>query len=114
MSVTVSNSQHPVSGGISQHPHCNSRHGARRPTPRAADRLRRPALSAREIEVLVAWLHTDSKSEVARALFITTSTVNTHLTRMREKYANVGRPARTKVALAARAIQDGLIDLFDL
>lgn len=80
-----------------------------------ADRpLERPALSGREIEVLVAWLHTDSKAEVGRALFITTSTVNTHLGRIRGKYASVGRPARTKAALAARAIQDGIVDLYDI
>ncbi|HEY9267080.1 MAG TPA: helix-turn-helix transcriptional regulator [Mycobacterium sp.] len=76
--------------------------------------LKRPVLSPREIEVLVAWLHTDSKEDVGRALFITRSTVNTHLSRIREKYENVGRPARTKAALAARAIQDGFVDLFDL
>lgn len=88
---------------------------ARRPLLWAAGRpFRRPELSAREVEVLIAWMHTDSKSEVGRQLFITTSTVNTHLARIREKYVNVGRPARTKAALAARAIQDGLIDLFDL
>lgn len=71
-------------------------------------------LSHREVEVLIAWLQTDSKEEVGRLLFITKSTVNTHLARIRAKYGNVGRPARTKAALAARAIQDGYIDLFDL
>ena len=34
--------------------------------------------------------------------------------RIREKYAAVGRPAPTKAALLARAIQDGLIDVNDL
>lgn len=72
------------------------------------------SLSSREIEVLVAWLHTDRKADVARTLFITPSTVNTHLIRIRKKYSDVGRPARTKAALAARAIQDGFVDLFDL
>ena len=73
-----------------------------------------PDLSRREIEVLVAWLRTDNKREVGRALFITSSTVSTHLDRIRDKYARAGRPARTKAALAARAIQDGYVDLYDL
>jgi DNA-binding CsgD family transcriptional regulator len=113
--VTASNPNPALSGGIPHQSHCNSVRGARRPSLWAIDRpVRRPELSAREIEVLIAWLHTDSKAEVGRELFITTSTVSTHLVRIRDKYANVGRPARTKAALAARAIQDGLIDLFDL
>ncbi|MDO0934804.1 hypothetical protein QQY66_25140 [Streptomyces sp. DG2A-72] len=36
------------------------------------------------------------------------------LDRVRIEYANVGRPARTKASLVARAIQDGLIDVNDL
>jgi DNA-binding CsgD family transcriptional regulator len=70
---------------------------------------RRPVLSAREKEVLIAWLATDSKTAVGRALFITTATVRTHIQRIREKYDAVGRPAPTKAALTVRAIQDGLI-----
>ena len=74
----------------------------------------RVALSAREREVLVAWLKTDSKTAVAKELYLTASTVRTHLQRIREKYARAGRPARTKAALAARAIQDGYITLGEL
>ncbi len=33
---------------------------------------------------------------------------------LRDKYAATGRPATTKAALIARAIQDGLIDVNDL
>ena len=39
---------------------------------------------------------------------------NSYIDRVRIKYANTGRPAPTKAALVARAIQDGLIDLDDL
>lgn len=74
----------------------------------------RVELSAREQEILVAWLKTDSKTAVAKELYLTASTVRTYLQRIREKYARVGRPARTKAALAARAIQDGYIGLYEL
>lgn len=74
----------------------------------------RPQLSDRERQVLVQWLGTDSKDHVGRTLFITVNTVNTHLRRVREKYAAAGRPASTKASLVARAIQDGLINLEDL
>ena len=73
----------------------------------------RPALSAREGEVLLAWLRADSKNDAARTLYISTGTMNTHISRIRAKYAAVGRPATTKAALFARALQDGLTRLTD-
>ncbi len=66
-----------------------------------------PKLSDREVQVLRAWLLSDSKREAAARLFITEATVSTHLTRIKAKYAALGRPARTKVALFVRAVQDG-------
>ncbi|WP_230591064.1 helix-turn-helix transcriptional regulator [Rhodococcoides fascians] len=80
------------------------------PDPAAAD----PNLSDREREVLLAWFESDSKTDVSRQLFLSLGTVNTHLARIREKYARVGRPAPTKAALVARALQDGLVSLSDL
>ena len=77
-------------------------------------REERPVLSPREKEVLLHWFRTDSKNLVASALYISTATVNTHLARVRTKYAAVGRPATTKAALIARALQDGLITLDDV
>lgn len=74
----------------------------------------RPELAPREKEVLIAWFRTDSKDGVARALHIAPTTVRTHLQRVRAKYAAVGRPAPTKAALVARALQDGLIHVNDL
>lgn len=73
-----------------------------------------PALTAREIQILREWVMRDTKSEVAGALFITQATVSTHVNRIRIKYAAVGRPAGTKAALLARALQDGHIDLDEL
>ncbi|WP_228539541.1 helix-turn-helix transcriptional regulator [Nocardia sp. XZ_19_385] len=74
----------------------------------------RPALSAREIEVLTSWIASDSKTQVANQLYMSIGTLNTHITRIRGKYAAVGRSANTKAALVARALQDGLIELEDL
>lgn len=74
----------------------------------------RPDLAPREREVLIAWLLTDNKNLVARQLHVSPATVRTHLQRIRAKYADVGRPARTKAALVARAVQDGLIGIDDL
>ncbi|GLX02706.1 response regulator [Microtetraspora sp. NBRC 16547] len=74
----------------------------------------RPKLSLREEEVLIEWFQCESKELVAQKLGITPRTVNSYLDRVRIKYANVGREARTKANLVARAIQDGLIDVDDL
>lgn len=73
-----------------------------------------PRLSQREKEVLREWLMHDSKNTVARSLFLSLGTVNTHLTRIRSKYDAVGRGATTKTALTARALQDGIITLDEL
>ena len=82
--------------------------------PVAARPLRRPVLSPREIEVLLAWLRCDPKNAVAAELYLSMGTINTHLARVRSKYAAVDRPAPTKASLVARAIQDGLISLDEL
>ncbi|MBN3458866.1 response regulator transcription factor [Mycobacterium sp. DSM 3803] len=76
--------------------------------------LGRTNLSQREKEVLIAWFQTESKELVGQRLYISPATVRTHLQRARAKYANVGRPAPTKSALLARAIEDGLLSLNDL
>ncbi|MFI0484432.1 response regulator [Actinomadura sp. 9N215] len=74
----------------------------------------RPQLSLRESDVLVEWFRCESKEMVARKLGLSVRTVNTYLERVRIKYANVGRPASTKAALVARAIQDGLVAVDEL
>jgi ATP/maltotriose-dependent transcriptional regulator MalT len=78
------------------------------------DRDGRPRLGDRETEVLVAWFQTESKVLVGRQLHIEATTVRTHLQRVRAKYAAAGRPAPTKAALVARAVQDGIISINDL
>lgn len=81
----------------------------------ATDRRQdRPHLSEREREVLLAWFASDSKQLVGERLFLSSRTVDTYIGRVRVKYANLGRPAPSKAALVARALQDGLVDLADL
>ncbi len=74
----------------------------------------RPRLSPRETEVLRAWLYSSSKERVAAKLHITLKTVDTHIARVRMKYANVGRAARTKSELVSRALDDGVVTLAEL
>lgn len=74
----------------------------------------RPTLSVAEREALLAWFESDSKRLAAGKLRLSVKTVETYIDRVRIKYANVGRPARTKTALLERALQDGLITRTDL
>lgn len=74
----------------------------------------RPRLSPRETDVLINWFTCESKEMVADKLSLSVSTVNGYLDRVRIKYANAGRPAPTKAALVARAVQDGIVRVEDL
>lgn len=69
-----------------------------------------PQLSERERAVLVAVLSGASSGTVAAGLGIRESTVNAYLTRIRTKYALVGRPAPSRVDLMRRALEDGLLE----
>jgi DNA-binding NarL/FixJ family response regulator len=80
----------------------------------ADDAPDRPRLSPRETEVLRAWFTSSSKELVAAKLNITVKTVDTHIARVRVKYANAGRAARTKSELVSRALDDGLVTLAEL
>lgn len=71
-------------------------------------------LSDREREVLRAWLLTESKDSVAKQLHLAPTTVRTHLQRIRAKYMASGKPAPTKAAMVARAIEDGVITIDEL
>lgn len=84
------------------------------PRPRPGPPAARPDLSDREVEVLIAWLASDSKREVTERLFLADSTVSTYIQRVRAKYEAAGRPARTKVRLLLRAVEDGYVRLGDL
>ncbi|OZD18166.1 LuxR family transcriptional regulator [Rhodococcus sp. 06-156-3C] len=83
-------------------------------SPPALPVYAKPGLTEREIAVLKVWLDCDSKLDVAKRLHIALGTVNTHLSRIRDKYTRVGRPAPTKAGLVARALQDGIVTLDDL
>lgn len=80
----------------------------------ADDRPQRPTLSPQEREVLLSWLACESKQLVAHRLHLSVKSVGTYIDRVRVKYAAVGRPATTKAALVARALQDGLVTLEEL
>jgi DNA-binding NarL/FixJ family response regulator len=69
----------------------------------------RPALSGKERQALLLWFQGMSKASVARRMSISENTVRQYIDRARVKYATLGRPAHTKDALLARAIEDGLI-----
>jgi DNA-binding NarL/FixJ family response regulator len=70
-----------------------------------------PRLTPREVQILLAWLRSDTKEEAAAELYVAATTVSTHIARIRTKYAAAGRPASTKTQLFVRAAQDGLIDI---
>lgn len=74
----------------------------------------RPQLTDREQEVLLAWFQCESKQLVAARCNLSPRTVEGYIDRVRVRYARAGRPASTKAALVARALQDGLIQLDDL
>ena len=69
----------------------------------------RPVLSAQERRALLLWFQGMSKASVARRMSITENTVRQYVNRARMKYATAGRPAPSKDALLARAIEDGII-----
>ena len=75
---------------------------------------RKPALSAREVEVLLCWFQSESKTAVSEKLGLAPGTVSTYLSRIRIKYELAGRTANSKAALVARAVQDGLVTLDEL
>ncbi|MDZ5445722.1 response regulator transcription factor [Micromonospora sp. 4G57] len=69
----------------------------------------RPSLSDKEREALLLWFQSMSKASVARRMRISEHTVKQYVDRARIKYTRAGRPAATKAALLARAIEDGLV-----
>lgn len=93
------------------HEGCSCGHLQDRSVRRAA--AAQPRLTKRQREIVLAWPRYGTKERVAQELYVTPSTVKTHIQRVRESYANVGRPAGTKFELFIRAVQDGLIDIGD-
>ena len=67
-------------------------------------------LSERESEVFSLYASGVTGEMGGRRLYISGLTVNGHLKRIRDKYADASRPARTKHELFLRAVEDGLIE----
>lgn len=66
-------------------------------------------LSAREREILALYASGEKAQAVAYKTGLSRDTVANYISRIRVKYANVGRPAHTKVDLHRRAVEDGLM-----
>ncbi|WP_040797319.1 DNA-binding response regulator [Nocardia higoensis] len=64
-------------------------------------------LSPRQEEVLTLYASGEKASRVARMTGLSEQTVNDYLGRIRQKYADAGRPAPTKTDLYKRAVEDG-------
>ena len=64
-------------------------------------------LSPRQQDVLTLYASGEKADRVARMTGLTPNTVNDYLARIRIKYADAGRPARTKTDLYKRAVEDG-------
>jgi len=75
----------------------------------ADQRPARPGLSEQERQALLLWFQGMSKASVGRRMSISENTVRQYISRARAKYAATGRPAPSKDALLARAIEDGVI-----
>jgi DNA-binding NarL/FixJ family response regulator len=69
----------------------------------------RPRLSDQEERALVLYASGLTLDAVAVALGVKRDTVKKYLERVKAKYAEVGRPVRTKIDLNREAIRDGLM-----
>ncbi len=69
----------------------------------------RPDLSPAQQRVLTLYATGMTLDSVARRMGISAGTASTHLKRARLKYAELGRPARTRVDLYRQAVEDGIV-----
>lgn len=72
--------------------------------------LERPRLSRQETVVLLGYVAGLTLDAAARRAGIRPGTAKQYLDRVKQKYQAVGRPTRTKLDLARRAHEDGLVD----
>lgn len=77
------------------------------------DDVDRPALSDQEVQALRLYACGLKLDSVARRMGVAPSTAKQYIDRVREKYARVGHPARTKAELYGVAVQDGFISAND-
>jgi two-component system nitrate/nitrite response regulator NarL len=68
-------------------------------------------LSAREVETLRLYTLGFPRSLVAEEMNIGLEAVKKNISRIRKKYAAVGRPSRTLIDLQRRALEDGFIQI---
>lgn len=64
-------------------------------------------LSPQLQKVLALYASGETSARVGAALGVSAETVNEYLKRIRQKYADAGRPTRTKIDLFKRAVEDG-------
>jgi two-component system nitrate/nitrite response regulator NarL len=69
----------------------------------------RPELSPQEREALRLYASGLTMASVARRLRIRPGTAKSYVDRVREKYDEAGRPARSKMELRDRAVEDGIL-----
>lgn len=72
-------------------------------------RVTRAHLSPTQERVLTLYASGLTLESVARHLGISVGTANTHLKRARAKYAELGRPAASRIDLYRRAREDGIL-----
>jgi two-component system uhpT operon response regulator UhpA len=75
----------------------------------AARGVERPALSDREAQALSLYASGLPMKSAARRMDITLGSFREYLLRVRRKYADVDRPATTKLDLYHRAVEDGYV-----
>ena len=73
-----------------------------------------PELSRQEREAFRLYASGLTLTSVARRLDVKAGTAKSYLDRVRDKYEQVGRAARTKLELRDRAVEDGLLPPLDL
>ena len=76
---------------------------------RADDAANAPALSPQELRALILYASGLPMKSVARRLGVSAHTAKGYVDRVREKYAQAGRAAHTKLELHRRAVEDGLL-----
>lgn len=81
-------------------------------TARAAQAMQLPSgsprLSAQELRALELYAAGRPIEEVAESIGVRPDTARKYLSRVKDKYAAIGRPAPTRLELAYRAWQDGI------
>ncbi|WP_207840259.1 response regulator transcription factor [Williamsia soli] len=73
----------------------------------ADPRLDAVELSPQLQKVLALYASGETSASVGESLGLQTDTVNEYLKRIRQRYAEAGRPAHTKLDLFKRAVEDG-------